>query len=306
LYNNNMPELPEVETIRNDLKRVILGKKITNIEVRNKKVVRSSLKEFFKVLRGNAFQDISRVGKLMIFHLKNGRYLLIHLKMTGQLIFSPHPSPLLRKERRGGVVAGGHEIGGEEKLPNAYTRVIFEFVDSPSDSADKSKLYFNDLRLFGYLKLVGEEELKRVKGEYGIEPLTKGFTFEKFKELFKGKKVSAKALLMDQKLIAGIGNLYADEILFKAEVRPTRIVNTLKKDEIKKIFKAVQDILKKAIKYRGTTFSDYVDSKGRRGNFTKFLNVYRREGKKCKKCGSIIKKIKIGGRGTRYCDKCQL
>jgi formamidopyrimidine-DNA glycosylase len=284
-----MPELPEVETIKNDLKKAILSKKIASVEVGKKKIVKSSFSESIRTLKGNAFKDIERVGKLMIFHLKSGQYLFIHLKMTGQLIYCATK----------GCIAGGHEIPGmDDKLPNKYTHATFNFVDL-------SSLYFNDMRQFGYLKVVDEDELNKIKSEYGVEPLSKNFTLESFKEILSSKKISIKVVLMNQSLISGIGNLYADEILFRAGIRSDRNVNTLNKEEIKKIFGAVKPTLKKAIEHRGTTFSDYVDSKGRKGNFTKFLKVYRREGEKCYKCGGIIKKIKIGGRGTRYCPKCQ-
>ncbi len=295
-----MPELPEVETIKNDLKRAILNKRIVDVEVRKKNLIKSDFKEFVKILRGNTFKNISRIGKLIIFHLRNNKYLLIHLKMTGQLIYKPHLNPLLSKERKKRVIAGGHEIlGMDDKLPNKYSHVIINF-------SDKSTLYFNDMRQFGYLKIVDENELKAVKSRFGIEPLTKNYTLNNFRKIFNDRKVNVKNLLLNQKLIAGIGNIYADEILFKVGIRPTRIAGQLKEDEIKKMFKAIEVILKEAIKYRGTTFSDYVDSRGKKGNFTKLLKVYGREGEKCKKCNGIIKKIKIGGRGTRYCSKCQV
>jgi formamidopyrimidine-DNA glycosylase len=305
-----MPELPEVETIKNDLKKAILNKKIVEVEAREKKIIKSNFQEFPQDLKGNAFRDISRIGKLMIFKLKNKKYLLIHLKMTGQLIYKPHfktsprPSPCQEEgesenKRKKNVIAGGHEIPGmDDKLPNKHTHVIFKF-------ADKSVLYFNDMRRFGYLKLADEEELKKIKAEYGVEPLSRGFTLKRLREVLKGRKNSVKAVLMDQSLIAGIGNIYADEILFKAGVMPSRAANTLGEEEIKKIFRAIKFILKKAIKYRGTTFSDYVDSKGKKGNFTRFLDVYKREGERCKRCGNVIKKMKIGGRGARYCPECQ-
>lgn len=299
-----MPELPEVETIKNDLKKAILNKKIADIIVSKKSVVKSPFNGFIKILKKNNFKDISRIGKLLIFEIRraaaNGahpnkfnkedkKYLLIHLKMTGQLVY--------REKNK--CIAGGHEApGGIGKLPNKYSHAVFNFQDG-------SSLYFNDMRRFGYLKIVGEDELKKIKNKFGIEPLTKNFTFEKFKEIFKKKKKNIKAILMDQALIAGIGNIYADEILFKAKIKPARIAASLKDDEMKKIFNAANEILKKAIKFRGTTFSDFVDSQGRKGNFSGILKVYGREGEKCFRCGGVVKKIKLGGRGTRFCEKCQ-
>lgn len=285
-----MPELPEVETIKNDLKKMILNKKIADVLVHKKKIVKNSYNIFLKELKGNVFKNISRIGKLIIFHLKSGQYLLIHLKMTGQLIYCS----------KNNCITGGHEVPGmDDKLPNKYSHVIFSF-------SDKSTLYFNDMRQFGYLKIVNKNELEKIKSKYGIEPLTKNYTLDNFKKIFQGRRISVKAVLLNQNLVSGIGNIYADEILFKSGIRPTRIASCVKEDEIKKMFKAIELILKKAIKYRGTTFSDYVDSRGKKGNFTKLLKVYGRDGKKCFRCNGVVKKIKLAGRGTRYCPKCQL
>lgn len=284
-----MPELPEVETIKNDLKRAILNKKIVSVIVNKKPVVKSNYNNFFKILKNNSFKNISRIGKLLIFNLQANCYLLIHLKMTGQLVYCDKTK----------CIAGGHEVpGGIGKLPNKYSHIIFKFFD-------KSVLYFNDLRRFGYLKIVNEDELEKIKSKFGIEPLTSGFTFEKFKEIFINRKKNIKAVLMDQALIAGVGNIYADEILFKAGVKPMRMAADIKQEELKKIFKTANEILKKAIKMRGTTFSNYVDSRGKKGNYTKMLKIYGREGEKCFRCGGVIKKIKLGGRGTRFCGRCQ-
>jgi formamidopyrimidine-DNA glycosylase len=284
-----MPELPEVETIKNDLKKAVLNKRIVGVSVFKKTVVKSFFADFIKTLKKNNFKDISRIGKLLIFHLENKKYLLIHLKMTGQLIYCVEDK----------CIAGGHEVlGSIGKLPNKYSHVIFNFQDD-------STLYFNDMRRFGYMKIVSEDELKKIKNKFGIEPLTRDFVFKKFKEIFKNKKTSIKAALMDQALISGIGNIYADEILFKAGVMPTRIAASLEEEELKKIFNAANEILKKAIKMRGTTFSNYVDSKGKKGNFSSMLKVYGREGEKCFRCGGVVKKIKLAGRGTRFCEKCQ-
>lgn len=300
-----MPELPEVETIKNDLKRKILNKKIVRIVLKDKKQARAGITGAgFSVLKNNYITNINRAGKLLIFKLRNkNKYLLIHLKMTGQLIYIPHPNPLLRKERGyKGMIAGGHKlsdstgVGGES--PNKYTRLIFNF-------SDKSKLFFNDLRKFGYVKLVGLKELDKIIEGYGPEPMDKSFNFIYLKSVLKNRRTSIKAILLNQKLISGIGNIYADEILFRARVKPDRRVNSLSDKEITNIVKVVKLILEKAIKYRGTTFSDYVDSRGKRGNFSQFLQVYGRTGEKCFGCQGVVKKEKIAGRGTHYCERCQ-
>ncbi|MDD5031790.1 MAG: bifunctional DNA-formamidopyrimidine glycosylase/DNA-(apurinic or apyrimidinic site) lyase [Patescibacteria group bacterium] len=302
-----MPELPEVETIKNDLKKRILGKKIIEVEIRSKKVVhpvrnressngvKSRPADFVKILKGNSFFGLDRIGKLLIFELGDKEnFLLIHLKMTGQLIYW----------NKGEIVAGGHEMedgkipGAGDRPPNKYTRLIFSFSDG-------AKLFFNDLRKFGYAKIVGKKELEKIKGEYGPEPLTKRFTLAAFKKILEGKNGSIKAILLNQGLIAGIGNIYADEALFEARIKPIRQGRSLSGKEQGALFKAINYLIKRAIKYRGTTFSNYVDAAGKRGNFTKMLKVYHREGEKCRRCGGVIKKIKIAGRGTRFCEKCQ-
>ncbi|MCX6796053.1 MAG: bifunctional DNA-formamidopyrimidine glycosylase/DNA-(apurinic or apyrimidinic site) lyase [Candidatus Falkowbacteria bacterium] len=285
-----MPELPEVETIKNDLTKRILNKKIRDIEIRKKKIVRNKANLFLKTLINNEFSAIDRIGKLLIFSLRrNNEFLLIHLKMTGQLIYC----------QQGKFIVGGHslpKIG--TSLPNKYSHVIFTF-------ADNSKLFFNDLRQFGYLEIVDEEKLKKIKSQFGIEPLTKEFKLPKLEEIFKKKSTLIKAVLMDQGLIAGIGNIYADEILFAAQINPNHQAKNLNKKEVVRIYKASSQVIRTAIKHRGTTFNDYTDADGNVGSFAKFLKVYGRAGEKCYRCGSIVKKIKMAGRGTHFCPTCQ-
>lgn len=292
-----MPELPEVETVRRDLVAHLLGKKIKTVTVLNRKTVNPNPEDFIKILSGSFFIDISRRGKLLIFKLKKAdTYLLVHLKMTGQLIY-------LAKDSQ---VSGGHSlsshsfekaVGGE--LPNKYTRAFITF-------ADKSNLFFNDLRKFGYMKLVGQKELDAfILKNYGPEPLEAEFSLNEFLAKLKTKRRNIKAVLLDQKLVAGLGNIYVDEVLFAAGVRPMRLASSVTKSEATKIHKEIIKILTLAIKHRGTTFSNYVDSKGKRGNFSSLLQVYGRGKEKCLKCSSAIIKTKIAGRGTHYCENCQ-
>lgn len=297
-----MPELPEVETIRNDLRRKILNKKIVQVEIRKNKAVNFEQKFFVKALRGNSIAEIDRRGKLMIFRLKRNfkisknreiTSVLAHLKMTGQLIYEK-----LVKDRLE-VIAGGHKLTeGDFCLPNKHTQIIFTFED-------KGKLFFNDLRRFGYMKLATNAEVEKALLGFGIEPLTKDFTHENFLVALGHRKVTVKVALIDQKKIAGIGNIYADEVCFCAQVLPMRKVDTLTKNEKKKIFDCIPEILKMAIKHRGTTFKDYLDSSGKKGNYTDFLQVFDREGEKCLRCGNVVKKIKSNGRGTHFCPSCQ-
>lgn len=286
-----MPELPEVETIRQDLRKKILHKKIATLEILKSKNNTQKNKEVKAVVQGVCIQEIERYGKLLVFCMdKEGVYMLIHLKMTGQLMYQ-------YGER---LVVGGHSFSSfNTHLPNKYTQAVFSFVDT-------SKLFFNDLRRFGYIKLATKEELEKIINNFGIEPLQKSFTFKNFSELLKKKKMILKALLMNQQLIAGIGNIYADEICFCAGVLPSRRTDSLTNDEIKKLYSCSQSVIKKAIKYRGTTFNDYVDSEGKKGKFATFLKVYGRKNLVCQRCkkGIILKK-KLAGRGTHFCEVCQ-
>lgn len=269
-----MPELPEVETIKKGLNKKILNKKIADIVVLKNKSIKGNKKEFTKTLKGNAIKKIERRAKLFICALqKSDKFLLIHLKMTGQLVYN-----------------------GEK---NKHTRVIFKFSDG-------SKLFFNDLRLFGYLKIVDIEEKNKILEKFGPEPLLPSFTLKKFQKILKGRKTNIKTLLLNQSLIAGIGNIYADEIVFEASVRPDRKIQTLEYKEIKKIWRSIKKVLAKAVKQEGTSIGDYIKADGMEGNFAKFLKVYGKSGEICPACKKEkIKTIKIIGRGTRFCSKCQ-
>jgi len=285
-----MPELPEVETIRHDLSKKIIGKKIANFEIIKRTAVKAGHENIERVLKGNEVMKIERRGKLLTFELASGEYLLIHLKMTGQLIYRIH----------GHIIAGGHNLPHElGPLPNKHTAVVFNF-------ADGSQLFFNDMRRFGYVKLVDAETVNKVESTYGPEPLGENFSFNVFKQILEKKTGNIKAILMDQKSIAGIGNIYADEICFCAGVKPDRKIPKLKLEEIKKIYSCIKSVLKLAIKHRGTTFRDYVDSEGKKGGFVEFLKVYDREGKKCLRCkANVIMKVRVAGRGTSFCPVCQ-
>lgn len=284
-----MPELPEVETIRRDLHHKVLNKKIIDVQILNKKTVHNKEKVFLNILKNGKIKDIDRVGKLIIFELGDKNFLLVHLKMTGQLIYV--------KDKE--VTAGGHsEKKTDLNLPNKHTRVILTFED-------KAKLYFNDLRMFGYMKIVDEKEKERIKNSFGIEPLTGNFTLSNFEKIFSNRKTALKAILLNQKVIAGLGNIYVDEVCFAAGVNPLKRANKLKKEEIKKLFLSIEKILKQAILKRGTTFNNYLDSDGNRGNFVGYLKVYGRGGESCKKCQNTLKKTKLAGRGTVFCLNCQ-
>ena len=286
-----MPELPEVETIRRDLEEHILNKKITEVQVLAQKSIRGACAGFQRTLKNNHFIKIDRVGKLLIFVLPKKTHLLTHLKMTGQFI-------LVQKTKR---FSGGHPFTNiETPLPNKFTRVIFNFSNGAT-------LYFNDLRRFGFMQIVDEIGLAKTRSRFGLEPLDTKFTLAHFATLLKNKKTRLKALLLDQTLIAGLGNIYADEACFLAGVLPGRAAESLSVKEIKKLHTACKKVLKLGIKNRGTSFSNYIDLKGQKGKHYDFLNVYGRGNKNCKKCRrQIIKKIRLVGRGTHFCPNCQV
>ena len=217
---------------------------------------------------------------------------MIHLKLTGQLIYQ-------KKDGKVGVV-GGHPIKQDlQKLPNRFSHAIFEFSDG-------SHLFFNDIRKFGYMKLVDKQGLADIEKQYGPEPLLSKFSVQELQNILARRKgLKIKQLLLDQKLIAGIGNIYADESLFCAGVDPRRQAGKVKPDEIKKLYACIKRILKLAVLKRGSSVEYFVDASGRQGGMVPCLKVYGRAGKPCKKCGYPIKKIKLNGRGTHFCEKCQ-
>lgn len=283
-----MPELPEVETIKNDLESRIRGKTISNAEVLWKGVLNVSAKKFIALVKNAKISDISRRAKILIITLSTDHSLVVHLKMTGQLIYAS-------KIPSGGV----KEILSDPAYK--YARLIFFFADS-------GMLVFNDLRKFGYIKIVPQNEVENYinNEKFGPEPLEKEFTVEKFKEILKkNPRRKIKQLLMDPAAVAGIGNIYADEICFYAKVMPTRSAASLTAGEIKLIFDGIKKILTRAIELRGSSVENYVDASGRKGDYVKELKVYDREGEKCFLCPGKIQRIKLGGRSAHFCPKCQ-
>lgn len=283
-----MPELPEVETIRKGLE-VIRRKKISGVDVFVQKIIEPA--DLPIRLVGQHITAVKRRGKLLILSLNGGNYLLIHLKMTGQLVYRP---------TRGALVVGGHPISGVEEVPNKFSHIHITF-------ADGSKLYFNDVRRFGWFKIVDQEKLQQIESAYGPEPLDNQLSSELWLKILSAKKnLSVKKVLLDQKLIAGLGNIYVDEACFYTGIRPTRKVSSLKRPQKLELLKNIRKILNLSIKHGGTSFSNYRQVSGSMGNFIKYLKVYGRGGELCKQCRrTLIKKIKHAGRGTHYCPKCQ-
>ncbi|MFH1239398.1 MAG: DNA-formamidopyrimidine glycosylase [bacterium] len=267
-----MPELPEVETIRRDLEKELIGLKIKDVKINVPKVIKDPTPQTFrKEIVGKEFQHILRRGKNLILTLSASKQLLIHLKMTGQLIY------------------------GDEQ---PQSRVCFILSNG-------RYLNFNDVRLFGSIRLVSDWEKAKGIADLGPEPLEADFTFETFKKILSGKKTKIKPLLMDQSFIAGIGNIYAQEALFRAGIHPERPASSLRDKEIKDLFSQIRGVLNEAIKYRGSSIDDYVDAQGKKGGFEERLQVYGWEGRSCCRCNTAIKKIELGGRGTCFCPGCQ-
>ncbi len=265
-----MPELPEVETIKRELEKEILGKKIVDILINNPRVIKDIKKEdFIKELKGVILKSILRKGKLLIFELSSGKSLAIHLKMTGQLVYP------------------GNAV---------QSRVSFKFSNG-------RWLDFNDRRLFGELRLVNDwGSLKFVK-ELGPEPFD--ITEIQFKEMLAKKKTKIKPLLLDQTFIAGVGNLYAAEALFRARIDPLRQASSLSVSEKAMLFKEIKDTLLEAIQHKGSSIDQYVQVSGQPGGYARYHKVYGRQGKPCLFCKTLIKRISVGGRGTYFCPKCQ-
>lgn len=296
-----MPELPEVETIRKGLQKAIVGKTIANVEVKVPKLFGGDTKDII----GKKVKYIRRRAKQIIIDLEGDEDLLIHLKMTGQLIFhgkdfDVSDLPKSSKLKTNNYTAGGHPSADwTAKLPNSTTHIIFDF-------SDDSKLFFNDLRKFGWIKVYNSKELKnKLTEELGVEPFDKEFTIEKLSEIIRSKLGwNIKKVLTDQTLISGIGNIYADEALFWAHIRPERKAGDITGKEILELHKSIIKALEIGLKYGGSSENTYVQIDGSRGKAQEHFQVYSREGKSCS-CGGKVKKIRLNGRGTHFCSTCQ-
>jgi formamidopyrimidine-DNA glycosylase len=289
-----MPELPEVETIVNDLSLLIVNKFIIQIKIIDHKLINLTTKHNQKLIINQSIKQVYRRAKNIIIHLSNNYRLVIHLKMTGQMIWQGHDRWL----------AGGHptnDLSSDIKptWPNKSTRAIISLSDG-------SQLFFNDSRRFGWIELMIEKDWLDYQSKLGIEPLSLDFNDKFFKKFFLDRpKSKVKTLLLEQKRLVGLGNIYVDESLFKSAIRPDRLAETLTILEIKNLRKNIINILQQSINQRGTSFSDYRDGRGQIGSFIKQLQVYGRSGKKCLHCNNLIKKIKLNGRGTHFCPNCQ-
>jgi len=273
-----MPELPEVQTTINGLKKKVLNRAFLDVWTDTPKLFKKpDFETFRKKIKNKKIINIKRRGKNIIFELSEGYFLLVHLKMTGHFLYDKYD---------------------EEDPMNSSIRVKF-FLDN------NKLLALSDLRKFAKIQLLTKKETKKELKHLGIEPLSADFTFEKFKAIIKSKKGRIKQVLMDQKDIVGIGNIYADEILWRAKIHPEKKPADLSSEEVKRMYKAIKEILLKALKLGGTSTFDYRNIKGRKGFFERELKVYRKEGQRCPRCGSIIERKKIAQRSAHFCPVCQ-
>jgi len=288
----NMPELPEVETVKRGLVKAIKGKKLVDFDSDWHKMTNKPVKQYKKILKGLKILDVCRRSKILILDLSLNWHIMIHLKMTGQLVYRDKKHCLI----------GGHPIEKScETLPNKFTHATFTFSDG-------SHLYFNDVRKFGWVRLYTDDEMLAALAamKLGPEPLSKDFSFSYLLSAMKRKPRSKiKQFIMNPENLVGVGNIYSDEVLFYAGVRPTRLSGKVTPKEAKKIHDGTVRILNAAIKAQGTTFSNYVNSNGEAGGFTKQLKVYQRAGQKCFRCKGAVKSLKLGSRTSSYCPGCQ-
>lgn len=286
-----MPELPEVEVVKLFLEQKLLHKTITDLEVLNKK---SFLGDPQKVINQEIIK-FSRLGKQLSIYLSNNLILLVHLKMTGQLIY-------------GGVLMGHPTKNALDKLPNKSTRIIFHFSKVGATLAGAQEiLYFNDQRKFGWIKLMSPSELKDSQSNLGLDIFDPEFSPQYILDQLKKSRRPVKVMLLDQNFFAGIGNIYANDALFLAGLHPKTPSNKITLKQAKLIHKFLIEIMKQSVLAGGSTAKDnkYLRPDGTFGKNQFFFRVYERKGEPCLKCGTKIEYLKLAARGTFFCPKCQ-
>ncbi|NTW26722.1 MAG: DNA-formamidopyrimidine glycosylase [Candidatus Moranbacteria bacterium] len=273
-----MPELPEVQTVVNDL-QILTGDTIIGFWSDFEKAIKTA--NLKKQIVGEKIKSIQRLSKNIVIELENSTFILLHLKMTGKLI-------LTKSQKLTAKI-----------FPEKHLHHVFYLQKN-------GQLNFNDIRKFATLELVDEKRFLEIKKTKGLDPFAKDFTLQNFEKIILSKKnKNIKSVLMNQTLIAGIGNIYACEIPYDAKLNPLRKIESLNKKEIQALYKSTLSILTKAIKLRGTSISDYRDAKGQKGNFQNHLKVYGKAGKKCLSCDTIIVKNIVEQRSTFHCPACQ-
>lgn len=295
-----MPELPEVETIKLGLQKYLVGKKILAVEIRLRRIFSGDEKNVI----GAKIISIERFGKGLVINLSNGYSIAVHIKLTGQLVYRDSTTAKLKLSPKVGT-----------QIPNKFTHVIIKLKSQNSKVGDENAyLYYNDIRQFGWIKVIKTSDLKTIPffKDLGPEPpVTKAMegqallTLNKFKEIISKSNIAIKPLIMDQTKIGGIGNIYANDGLFDARIDPRRKAKSLKLEEIKKLYGSILKVLKKGLENGGASELNYVNALGQEGKYQHHFLAYGRDGEKCVRCGSKMKKITLGGRGTYFCEKCQ-
>ena len=309
--------MPEVETIRLGLQRYIVGKTIEDVEVRLHKMLTGNPKDII----GAKVIDVRRFGKGLVIDLNNGYSIAAHIKLTGQFTYRDSLTSNIKLSPKVGLV-----------LPNKFTHVIFKLksqISNLKSTSQISKLYYNDLRQFGWIKIVKTDEIQKLPffKELGPEPPVLDYsssdrvrrgsrevssrqartilTLELFKQILSRSNLAIKVLIMDQKKMSGVGNIYANDALFEARIDPRRSAKQITPEETKKLFNSILKVLKKGLENGGASELSYVNVLGQEGGYQKHFLVYGREKESCKVCKTPIKKIKLGGRGTYFCPECQ-
>lgn len=287
-----MPELPEVETVRRGLSELIIGKVIASASTDNPKSFPNTSADVAQFLRGASVTAIRRRAKVLIVDLSRDYSLVIHLKMTGQLVF-------VGKDARFG--AGHPNDSLVDALPDKSTRVTIDFTDG-------SQLFFNDQRKFGWVRLMPTLEIPSLPfmQKVGPEPLELDFTAKAFEARFTRRaRTNIKAAILDQSVVAGVGNIYADEALWGAKIHPKRLVTSITSAEFALLYTDLREVMNLSIEKGGSSNRNYVNAEGKRGSYMDFARVFRREGLPCPRCGTTIEKLRVAGRGTHVCPYCQ-
>lgn len=287
-----MPELPEVETVRRGLARLLPGRTVKAVDFDWPKAFPNAEADVKQFLLGASITTVDRRAKVLLLELSSQYSLVIHMKMTGQLVFQSYG------ERFGAGHPNDSLVGD---LPDKSTRVTLTFSDG-------SKLFFNDQRKFGWVRLLPTVEVMNLDffQKVGPEPLGADFNWGSLKQrLLRRKNTNIKAALLDQAVIAGIGNIYADESLWGAQIHPLTLVNKLSDEQFHKLYEELVFVLELAIEKGGSADKNYVNAEGKRGSYLSFARVFRREGQACPRCGTTIIKTRVAGRGTHLCPHCQ-
>ncbi|MBI0032664.1 DNA-formamidopyrimidine glycosylase [Lactobacillus sp. M0396] len=273
-----MPEMPEVETVRRTLLPLIKGKTIKEVTVWYPKIITGDAKEFAKQLTGKKIENIDRYAKYLLIRLSDNLTIVSHLRMEGKY-------RLVKINTK--------------KDKHDHVQIVFK---------DNSALRYNDVRKFGRMQLIktGTEREKTGIGKLGVEPNSATFTVSYLQNGLARKKKNIKNTLLDQSIVAGLGNIYVDEVLWETKIHPLSQANAIPAEKIEQLHDNINSLIELAIAERGTTVHTYLDANGKTGGFQKMLQVYGHKGEPCVRCGTPLEKIKVNGRGTTFCPKCQV